>query len=88
MVSQNKKYVLYLIIGLIISIIGGFASVWHTNKVIARRASLVSCSAFQTQQEAQRAYNEARLSGDPIQFKVYRHLDANHNGIACQNLPK
>jgi len=38
-----------------------------------------NCSDFSTQQQAQAQFN--KVPGDPSR------LDANHNGIACENLP-
>lgn len=74
------------------AIVVAFVIVVHTNRVIAKKASHVTCSMFLSyphpQEAAQFALNTARQSNDPSQWMIYRGLDANKDGIACEDLPK
>lgn len=73
----------------LVAIVAAISAVVHTNRVIARKASFVNCSNYQTQLEAQTAYHAAMTSGDPVQVKLYKRLDGrDHDGIACESLTK
>lgn len=88
--KKSHDYDSRLGLGLIIliAVATSFTMVIHSDRVIARKASLVTCSAFSTQEIAQRVYDEARLSEDPTQYRIYKGLDRDNNGIACQDLPR
>lgn len=82
----NTNFVLSIVT--VFAILIAFIIVVHSNRVIARKASHVTCSSFASQEAAQMALKAARQSGDPTQWRIYKGLDANKDGIACNDLSK
>lgn len=89
-IYPEKKYVLYIhtdrlpnipfwgvVLAGVVIICVAFAAQHHANVARARQGHHIACAAFQTQAQAQAAYNAGE-----------KYLDRNGDGIACNSLLK
>jgi hypothetical protein len=71
---------LIILLGLAISCSESSDSANETNNTSNSNCPTKTCGDFSTQAQAQATYNSNK--------KCYKNLDADGDGIACENLPK
>lgn len=53
---------------------------WGSQHIVYQQTGKIRCANFQTQEQAQQTFN--------LNPGEYKSLDSNHDGIACNDLPK